>query len=87
MGQPALAEHQGPPDRSSTRPASSSELGIFIRSNDLFSDDMTGFMHNFANRQLKQFHNQLLAANSIVTPASFLTEVKGPRTRHRPVQK
>ncbi len=55
----------------------SSELGIFVRSNKLFSNDMATFMHDFTNDQLKKFPDQLLAANSIVTPASFLTEVRG----------
>ena len=56
---------------------SSSELGMFFRSDDVFSDETVGFIHGFANQQLEQFPDELLTASSIVTTVSFLMEIPG----------
>jgi predicted RND superfamily exporter protein len=54
---------------------SSSELGIYIQSDDVFSDDTVGFVHDFAIRQLDKYPERLLTASSIVTTVSFLLEI------------
>ena len=56
---------------------SSSELGMFFRSDDIFSDDTVGFVHRFANDQLATHPKELLTASSIVTTVSFLMEIPG----------
>jgi hydrophobe/amphiphile efflux-3 (HAE3) family protein len=54
---------------------SSSELGIFIESDDLFSDETAAFVTDFANEQLAARPDDLLTASSLVTTVSFLLEV------------
>lgn len=54
--------------------ASSSELGIYIQSDDVFSDATVEFVHDFATRELEK-HDLLLTASSIVTTVSFLIEI------------
>jgi predicted RND superfamily exporter protein len=54
---------------------SSSELGIYIQSDDVFSDETVGFVHDFATRQLDKYPERLLTASSIVTTVSFLLEI------------
>jgi uncharacterized protein len=63
---------------------SSSELGIFFRSDDLFSDETVGFIHGFARDELEKYgpapgevDGDLLTASSIVTTVSYLMEVPG----------
>lgn len=56
---------------------SSSELGMFFRSDDVFSDETVGFVHRFANDQLAGHPQELLTASSIVTTVSFLMEIPG----------
>jgi len=56
---------------------SSSELGIFFRSDDVFSDESVEFIHTFANEQLAEDPETLLTASSIVTTVSYLMEVPG----------
>ena len=56
---------------------SSSELGMFFRADDVFSDETVGFIHDFANEQLTEFDEELLTASSIVTTVSFLMEIPG----------
>jgi hydrophobe/amphiphile efflux-3 (HAE3) family protein len=56
---------------------SSSELGIFVQSDDIFSDETVGFVHEFATSELEQYPEDLLTASSIVTTMSFLIEVPG----------
>ena len=53
---------------------SSSELGIFIQSDDPFSDETVEFVHEFATSSLAE-HDLLLSASSIVTTVSFLIEI------------
>jgi uncharacterized protein len=56
---------------------SSAELGIFIESDDVFSDEVATFVTDFANEQLAERPDDLLTASSIVTTVSFLLEVPG----------
>jgi uncharacterized protein len=55
---------------------SSSELGIFVESDDIFSDETVGFVHEFATDSLAG-EELLLTASSIVTTVSFLIEIPG----------
>jgi hydrophobe/amphiphile efflux-3 (HAE3) family protein len=54
---------------------SSAELGIFVESDDVFSDETATFVTDFANEQLAERPDDLLTASSIVTTVSFLLEV------------
>ncbi|KPM52923.1 RND transporter [Frankia sp. R43] len=54
---------------------SSSELGIFIQSDDIFDDRTVKFVHDLAYQQLDEHPNELLTASSLVTTVSFLMEV------------
>src|SRR5262245_20357664 len=54
---------------------SSAELGIFIESDDIFSDETAAFVTEFANEQLAARPEDLLTASSIVTTVSFLLEM------------
>ena len=55
---------------------SSSELGIFVESDDVFSQENVDFVHEFANAQLDEYGgDELLTASSIVTTVSFLLEL------------
>jgi hypothetical protein len=56
---------------------SSSELGMFIHSDDVFSDETVGFLQGFADDQLTERPADLLTASSIVTTVGFLMEVPG----------
>jgi hypothetical protein len=58
-----------------TEVQSSSELGIFIQSDDVFSDETVGFVHDFATEQLGKYPDDLLTASSVVTTVSFLLEI------------
>ena len=54
---------------------SSAELGIFVESDDIFSDETAAFVTDFANEQLAARPEDLLTASSIVTTVSFLLEM------------
>ena len=54
---------------------SSAELGIFIESDDVFSDETVAFVTDFANEELAQRPEELLTASSMPTTVSFLLEV------------
>ncbi len=53
---------------------SSAELGIFVESDDVFSDETAQFVTDFANEQLAERPEDLLTASSIVTTVAFLIE-------------
>ncbi len=53
---------------------SSAELGIFVESDDVFSDETAEFVTDFANEQLAERPDNLLTASSIVTTVAFLIE-------------
>jgi hypothetical protein len=59
---------------------SSAELGIFIESDDVFSDETVGFVTQFADEQLAALPDDLLTASSIVTTVAFLLELPGTPT-------
>jgi hydrophobe/amphiphile efflux-3 (HAE3) family protein len=59
---------------------SSSELGIFVQSDDAFDDETVTFVDNFARRQLADRPDELLTASSIVTTVSFLLDIPGAST-------
>ncbi|MCK9898997.1 MMPL family transporter [Frankia sp. Cpl3] len=54
---------------------SSSELGVFIQSDDIFDDRTVRFVHDFAHQQLDEHPRELLTVSSLVTTISFLMEV------------
>lgn len=56
---------------------SSSELGVFIQSDDVFSDENVAFLHRFTEEQLTQYPEDLLTGSSIVSTVSDLLEVPG----------
>jgi hydrophobe/amphiphile efflux-3 (HAE3) family protein len=56
---------------------SSSELGIYFRTSDIFSDENAAFIHRFAEQQLTDYPETLLTASSIVTTVSYLMTVPG----------
>jgi uncharacterized protein len=49
---------------------SSSELGMFVQSNDVFDDKTVGFMDGFTTKQLGEHPDTLLTAAGIVTTVS-----------------
>jgi hydrophobe/amphiphile efflux-3 (HAE3) family protein len=54
---------------------SSAELGIFVESDDVFSDETVAFVTDFANEELAARPEELLTASSMPTTVSFLLEV------------
>ena len=64
-------------DRLQAETSSSSELGVFVQSDDIFDDETVTFVDQFAKEQLDQYPDELLTASSIVTTVSFLMEIPG----------
>jgi hydrophobe/amphiphile efflux-3 (HAE3) family protein len=64
-------------DRLQAETDSSSELGVFVQSDDIFDDETVGFVDEFAKEQLEKYPEELLTASSIVTTVSFLMEIPG----------
>jgi hydrophobe/amphiphile efflux-3 (HAE3) family protein len=62
---------------------SSSELGVFVESDDVYTDEVVQFVDGFAREQLDANPELLLTASSIVTTVSFLMEI--PDTTLLPV--
>ena len=56
---------------------SSSELGIYIQSDDVFSDENVGFVDQFTQDQLGQYPEELLTSTSMVATVSDLLVVPG----------
>lgn len=56
---------------------SSSELGIFIKSDDVFTDENVTFMHEFTQEQLAEHPDDLLTPSSMVATVSDLLVVPG----------
>src|SRR4029453_7199086 len=52
---------------------SSSELGMFVQSNDVFDDKTAGFMERLTTEQLSEHPETLLTAAGIVTTVSDIT--------------
>lgn len=59
---------------------SSSELGIFVQSEDVFDDETVAWVDHFARQQLDERPDDLLTASSIVTTVSFLLDIPGAST-------
>ncbi len=60
-----------------------SETAVYVvdqSGGDLFTDKMATYLHSFTNSELDKHSAQFLSANSIATPISFLTEVKGAKS-------
>src|SRR5204863_9975070 len=57
-------------DRLEAETSSSSELGVFVQSDDIFDDETVLFVDQFAKEQLDEHPNELLTASSIVTTVS-----------------
>lgn len=56
---------------------SSSELGVFLRSKDTFSDQTVAFLDNFGRDQIAKYPKTLLTGSSIVESVADLTDVPG----------
>jgi len=56
---------------------SSAELGIFVESDDVFSDETVAFVTDFANEELAARPEELLTASSMPTTVAFLLEMPG----------
>lgn len=56
---------------------SSSELAVFVESDEIFSEQTIGFVDGFAVEQLDEYPDSLLTAGSLVTTISYLIEVPG----------
>ncbi|MBL7497530.1 MMPL family transporter [Frankia sp. CNm7] len=52
-----------------------SELGVFVQSDDVFDDRTVGFVDEFARAQLAKYPDDLNTASSLVTTVSFLLDV------------
>ena len=63
-------------DRLRQEVRSSSELGMFVQSDEGFDEETVRFVHDFATDALEE-HDLLLTASSIVTTMSFLIEIPG----------
>jgi hypothetical protein len=59
---------------------SSAELGMYVESDDVFSDEMATFITDFANEELATRPDELLTASSIVTTVAFLLELPDTTT-------
>src|SRR3954454_21339330 len=56
---------------------SSNELGVFVTSNDVFSDEFTQFVHTFTQNQLAKYPEKLLTASSIESAVGDIIFVEG----------
>src|SRR3954447_19388573 len=56
---------------------SSNELGVFVSSNDVFSDEFTQFVHTFTQNQLAKYPEKLLTASSIESAVGDIIFVEG----------
>jgi len=56
---------------------STSELGVFVQGDDVFTDEFTSFVHSFTQEQLQQEHGMLITGSSIETAVGDLIAVPG----------
>ena len=56
---------------------SSSELGIYVQADDVFTDEVSAFVDEFSREQLAEEPEVLLTASSIVNTVGYLTDVPG----------
>jgi hydrophobe/amphiphile efflux-3 (HAE3) family protein len=64
-------------DEVTAQTGSSSELGIFVQTEDIFSQQNVDFMSGFAAEQLAAHPDQLLTASSVVTTVQYLLDIPG----------
>ncbi len=57
---------------------SSSELGIYVQTPDVFSDNVVRFVDGFARQELAKYPHDLLTGSSIVTTVSSLIDLPSP---------
>jgi hydrophobe/amphiphile efflux-3 (HAE3) family protein len=57
-----------------------SELGLFVQSDDLFDDQTVQFVNSYASEQLVTHQGDLLTASSLPTTVGFLMEIPGTST-------
>ena len=68
-------------DRLQAETQSSSELGMFVESDDIFDDETVEFVDQFAKEQLAEYPEELLTASSIVTTVELPDGDPGGRRR------
>ena len=56
---------------------STSELGVFVKTEDVFSQENIDFMSDFAARQLGAHPDELLTASSVITTVQYLLDIPG----------
>jgi len=56
---------------------STSELGVFVKTEDVFSQENIDFMSDFAARQLEAHPDELLTASSVITTVQYLLDIPG----------
>jgi hydrophobe/amphiphile efflux-3 (HAE3) family protein len=56
---------------------SSSELGIFVESDDVFDDETVAFVQDFARAELAERPDDLITASSVVTTIGFVIDIPG----------
>jgi len=56
---------------------SNSELGMYVQTEDVFSQENVDFMSDFAARQLAAHPEELLTASSVVTTVQYLLDIPG----------
>ncbi len=61
---------------------SASELGIFVQSDDVFSQETIDFVTDFAAEQLAEHPDDLLTASSLPTTVQYLIDVPGASMVH-----
>ena len=59
---------------------SSSELGIYVQSNDVFSKETVDYVSRLAAGNIQKYPDTLLGASSLVTTIDYLIEVPGAET-------
>lgn len=64
-------------DQVTDETGSNSELGIFVQTEDIFSQENVDFMSDFAAEQLAAHPDQLLTASSVVTTVQYLLDIPG----------
>ena len=64
-------------NRVRTEAGSSSELGMFVRSDDVFSDQAIAYMHALARRELGTHKGELISASSVESLAAGVVAAPG----------
>jgi uncharacterized protein len=59
---------------------SSSELGVFVESDDVFSDDTVQYVQGVVNTEMGRYPDDLLTASSVVSTIGFVLDVPDANT-------